>query len=202
LTTGKRLFDVVAAAVGLLLLSPLFLVVALLIKLDSPGPVFYRGWRIGEGGLRFRMIKFRTMVRDAEALGPVVTIGDDVRVTNAGRLLRRTKLDELPQLLNVVAGTMSIVGPRPEDPTFVAHYSPEEKKILELRPGITSPASLAYRREEALLRGANWQNTYLQVILPRKLEIEREYAARRTLFSDLALIARTVFALFSKCRTT
>jgi lipopolysaccharide/colanic/teichoic acid biosynthesis glycosyltransferase len=198
LTTGKRLFDVVAAAVGLLLLSPLFLVVALLIKLDSPGPVFYRGWRIGEGGLRFRMIKFRTMVRDAEALGPVVTIGDDVRVTNAGRLLRRTKLDELPQLLNVVAGTMSIVGPRPEDPTFVTHYSPEEKKILELRPGITSPASLAYRREEALLRGANWQNTYLQVILPRKLEIEREYAARRTLFSDLALIARTVFALFSK----
>jgi len=198
LTTGKRLFDVVAAAVGLLLLSPLFLVVALLIKLDSPGPVFYRGWRIGEGGLRFRMIKFRTMVRDAEALGPVVTAGDDVRVTNAGRLLRQTKLDELPQLLNVVAGTMSIVGPRPEDPTFVAHYSPEEKKILELRPGITSPASLVYRREEALLRGANWQKTYLQVILPRKLAIEREYAARRTLFSDLALIARTVFALFTK----
>ena len=198
MTTGKRLFDVVAAAVGLLLLSPLFLVVALLIKLDSPGPVFYRGWRIGEGGLRFRMIKFRTMVRDAEALGPVVTAGDDVRVTNAGRLLRQTKLDELPQLLNVVAGTMSIVGPRPEDPTFVAHYSPEEKKILELRPGITSPASLVYRREEALLRGANWQKTYLQVILPRKLAIEREYAARRTLFSDLALIARTVFALFTK----
>jgi lipopolysaccharide/colanic/teichoic acid biosynthesis glycosyltransferase len=198
LTTGKRLFDVLAAAVGLLLLAPLFLVVALLIKLDSPGPIFYRGWRIGEGGLPFRIIKFRTMVRHAEALGPVVTTGDDVRVTNAGRLLRRTKLDELPQLLNVVAGTMSIVGPRPEDPTFVAHYSPEEKKILELRPGITSPASLAYRREEALLRGANWQNTYLQVILPRKLEIEREYAARRTLFSDVALIARTVFALFTR----
>lgn len=198
MTTGKRLFDVLAAAVGLLLLAPLFLVVALLIKLDSPGPIFYRGWRIGEGGLPFRIIKFRTMVRHAEALGPVVTTGDDVRVTNAGRLLRRTKLDELPQLLNVVAGTMSIVGPRPEDPTFVAHYSPEEKKILELRPGITSPASLAYRREEALLRGANWQNTYLQVILPRKLEIEREYAARRTLFSDVALIARTVFALFTR----
>ena len=196
MTTGKRLFDVVAAAVGLLLLSPVFLVVALLIKLDSQGPVFYRGWRVGEGGLPFRIIKFRTMVRHAEVLGPVVTTADDVRVTNVGRLLRRTKLDELPQLLNVVAGTMSIVGPRPEDPTLVAHYSREEKKMLELRPGITSPASLAYRREETLLHGANWQSTYLQAILPRKLEIEREYAARRTLFSDVALIARTVFGLF------
>jgi len=192
------MFDVVAAAVGLLVLAPLFLVVAFLIKIDSPGPVFYRGWRVGEGGLPFRIIKFRTMVRHAEALGPVLTTGDDVRVTNAGRLLRRTKLDELPQLLNVVVGTMSMVGPRPEDPMFVAHYSPEERKVLKLRPGITSPASLAYRREEALLRGANWQNTYLQAILPRKLEIEREYAARRTLFSDVALIARTVFALFTK----
>ena len=198
MTTTKRTFDVVAAALGLLLLSPLFLVVALLIKIDSPGPVFYRGWRVGEGGLPFRIIKFRTMVRHAEALGPVLTTGDDARVTNAGRLLRRTKLDELPQLLNVVAGTMSLVGPRPEDPTFVAHYSPEERKVLELRPGITSPASLAYRREETLLSGANWQNTYVHAILPRKLEIEREYAARRTLFSDIALIARTVFSLFIK----
>ena len=198
MTTALRTFDVVAAVLGLLLLSPLFLVVAILIKIDSPGPVFYRGWRVGEGGRPFRIIKFRTMVRHAEALGPVLTTGDDVRVTNAGRLLRRTKLDELPQLLNVVAGTMSMVGPRPEDPAFVVHYSPEERKVLELRPGITSPASLAYRREEALLTGANWQNTYLHAILPRKLQIEREYAARRTLFSDIALIARTVFSLFTK----
>ena len=140
MTGAQRALDVVAATLGLLLLSPVFLIVALLIKIDSPGPIFYRGWRVGEGGLPFRIIKFRTMVRHADALGPVLTTSDDVRVTNAGRLLRRTKLDELPQLINVVAGTMSIVGPRPEDPTLVAYYSPEEKKVLDLRPGITSPA--------------------------------------------------------------
>jgi len=193
---AKRLLDVVAALLGLVLLTPVFLVVALLIKLDSRGPVFYRGWRVGEGSRPFRIVKFRTMVREAAAQGPAVTTRDDLRVTRVGRLLRRTKMDELPQLLNVLAGTMTLVGPRPEDPAYVAHYSPEERKVLDLRPGMTSAASLTYRREEALLHGPNWEKTYLEVILPRKLEIEREYAARRTLFSDLALIARTVFALF------
>jgi len=193
---AKRLLDLVVALLGLVLLAPVFLVVGLLIKLDSPGPVFYRGWRVGEGGRPFRIVKFRTMVQQAVARGPAITTGDDPRVTRVGRLLRHSKVDELPQLLNVLAGTMSLVGPRPEDPAYVAHYTPEERKVLALRPGMTSPASLAYRREEALLRGPAWEKTYLEVILPRKLEIESEYAARRTLFTDLALIVRTVFALF------
>src|ERR1700674_2194218 len=144
----KRGFDFAAAAVSLLVLAPLFLVIAVMIKRDSAGPVFYRGERVGLNGTRFRIYKFRTMVEHADRHGPGITTRDDPRVTRFGRRLRRSKLDELPQLINVVRGEMSIVGPRPEIPEMVDEYPPLYRRLLALRPGITSPATLAYRNEE------------------------------------------------------
>ena len=193
---SKRLLDFSASLLGLMVLSPLFLWVALLIKLDSPGPVFHRGLRIGKDGLPFRIFKFRTMVADAATRGPGITSGDDPRITRMGRMLRKTKIDELPQLINVLKGEMSLVGPRPEDPAYVALYTPAQRQVLAVAPGITSPASLAFRHEERLLQTSDWETTYLQVILPRKLAMEGEYLAKRTLTSDMALILRTVLALF------
>jgi lipopolysaccharide/colanic/teichoic acid biosynthesis glycosyltransferase len=192
----KRLFDLVCSLAGLIILSPLFLFVAFLIKLDSPGGVFYRGLRVGKGGHPFHIFKFRTMTADAATRGPGITTGDDLRITRIGRILRKTKIDELPQLINVVKGEMSLVGPRPEDPRYVALYTPEQRKVLALCPGITSPASLQYRHEEALLKGDDWEKTYLETILARKLEIELAYLERRTFLTDIQLIARTLLALF------
>ena len=193
---SKRLFDFCAALLGLIVLSPLFLWVALLIKLDSPGSVFHRALRTGKDATQFRIYKFRTMVADAATRGPGITSGDDPRITRFGRILRKTKIDELPQLINVLKGEMSLVGPRPEDPAYVALYTPAQRKVLTVAPGITSPASLAFRHEERLLQTSDWETTYLQVILPRKLAMEGEYLAKRTLTSDMALILRTVLALF------
>jgi lipopolysaccharide/colanic/teichoic acid biosynthesis glycosyltransferase len=192
---GKRIFDFTAALIGLIVLSPLFLLVALLIKLDSPGAVFYRGLRVGKDGSEFRIYKFRTMVGDAAQCGPGITTSDDARITRIGRVLRRTKIDELPQLINVVKGEMSLVGPRPEDPRYVSLYTPQQRQVLSVLPGITSPASLEYRREEAFLEGDAWEKTYVETILPHKLEIELAYIKKRTLFTDVALILRTLIAL-------
>ena len=152
----KRAFDVVVAALGLLLLAPLLLAIGLWIKLDSRGPVFFRQTRIGRFGVPFRIHKFRTMVAEAPALGPPITAGrHDPRITRAGRVLRAAKLDELPQLLDVLAGTMSLVGPRPEVPRYVALYPQAlRERVLSVRPGITDPASIAYRDEAALLAAA------------------------------------------------
>lgn len=193
--TWQRLFDIVAAGAGLLLFSPLLLVVALWVKLDSPGPVFYRALRVGRGGIPFRLFKFRSMVADADRRGPGITTSGDNRVTRSGRWLRRTKVDELPQLLNVLCGEMSLVGPRPEDPRYVAHYTPEQRQILAYRPGITSAASLAYRHEETLLTGPNWEKLYLQQVMPAKLAVDLEYMAQRSLYTDLQLILRTVLSM-------
>jgi lipopolysaccharide/colanic/teichoic acid biosynthesis glycosyltransferase len=192
---ARRLFDVACAVVGLVVLAPLFLVIAVLIKLDSSGPVFYRGLRAGQYGCPFRIIKFRTMDLDAENRGPAVTTAHDPRITRVGRVLRRTKLDELPQLINVLAGSMSLVGPRPEDLGLLERYSTEQRQLLSIRPGITSPASLSYRNEEALLPQDSWERTYLDTVLPRKLAIEREYFARRSLASDVGVILQTLWAL-------
>lgn len=191
-----RLIDLTAATLGLLLLSPLLLLLALLVKLTSPGPVFYRATRIGRGGQPFRLYKFRTMQAGADKAGPAITAGGDPRVTPLGRLLRRTKLDELPQLINVLRGQMSLVGPRPEDPRYVALYTPDQRRVLEVRPGITSAASLAYRHEEQLLAGQNWETVYRHQVMPAKLALDLAYLARRTVWSDLLLIIRTVLALF------
>lgn len=192
---SKRILEFSASLLGLILLSPLLLLVAVLIKLDSAGPVFYRGPRVGKDGAPFRIFKFRTMVADAAQRGPGITAGSDPRITRMGRFLRKTKLDEVPQLINVVRGEMSLVGPRPEDPRYVALYTPEQRKVLSVCPGITSPASLEFRHEEGLLTGGDWQTTYLESILPRKLALECEYLEHRTLTSDLLLVVRTLSAL-------
>lgn len=190
-----RSLDIIASLCGLVLLGPLFLLVALLIKLDSPGPVFFRSQRVGQDGRPFRLVKFRTMVAGAARSGPGITAAGDSRVTAVGRLLRRTKLDELPQLVNVLRGEMSLVGPRPEDPRYVALYTPEQRRVLAARPGITSPASLAYRHEEQLLVGPDWETVYVQKVMPHKLQLELDYLSRRTPLTDLGLILRTLLAV-------
>lgn len=191
-----RLLDIGAAALGLALLSPLFLLVGLWIKLDSPGPVFYRAARVGRNGAPFRLYKFRSMVAGADRQGPGITATGDARVTRVGRFLRSTKLDELPQLINVLKGEMSLVGPRPEDPRYVALYTPEQCCVLAVRPGITSAASLAFRHEEQLLAGEDWETLYREQVLPAKLAIDLAYLERRTAFSDLRLVFRTIAAIF------
>ena len=192
----KRLFDFLSALFGLIVLFPLFLITSFIIKLTSPGPVFHRGGRVGLNGRLFGLYKFRTMIANAATLGPGITAQNDPRITGVGRFLRRSKIDELPQLINVLMGDMSLVGPRPEDPRYVAQYTPEQKKILNVRPGITSAASLTYQNEERMLKGQDWEIVYETQILPAKLEIDLAYLAKRTLSSDLLLIARTIFSLF------
>lgn len=191
-----RLLDVVISLAGLILLSPFFLLVAVLVKLDSSGPVLYRAKRAGEGGRPFQLYKFRTMVSHADRRGPGITVADDGRITQVGRLLRRTKVDELPQLINVLKGEMSLVGPRPEDPRYVALYTPEQRRVLAVRPGITSPASVRFRREADLLESPDWEQVYVEQVMPSKLQIELDYLEQRTVWSDLGVILDTLLALF------
>lgn len=193
---AKRLFDIVVAAVGLVVLSPLFVLLAIWIKLDSSGPVFYRGERVGKDGDLFHMFKFRSMAENAAQIGPRITARHDQRVTRPGRFLRDSKLDELPQLINMLRGEMSLVGPRPEDPRYVALYTPEQRRVLSVRPGITSPASVAYRDEEAMLRHHNVDDWYTRVLMPRKLEMDLAYIEHMSLWSDLKVIAMTIRVLF------
>lgn len=190
----KRLFDAAASLVALMLLSPLFALIALAVKLSSGSPVFYRGERIGRGGKPFRILKFRTM--HANAGGPAITHGGDARVTPLGRFLRRLKLDELPQLMNVLRGEMSIVGPRPEAPEYVALYTDAERRVLSVRPGLTSPASLRYRNEAALLASDDWHERYVNEIMRDKLRDDLNYIDTRTFVGDLRLITRTFLSLF------
>lgn len=194
----RRLLDLLASLIGLLLLSPLFLLLALWIRLDSAGPIFYRAQRMGKDGVLFSLYKFRSMTAGADKQGPGITVAGDSRVTRVGRFLRRTKLDELPQLLNVLKGEMSLVGPRPEDPRYVALYTPEQRQVLAARPGITSAASLQYRREEELLSGADWERVYRQEVMPAKLAIDLAYLQRRTVGTDLRLIIQTILAIFQR----
>lgn len=192
----KRTFDFVCAAFGLIVLLPLFGLVALAIKLDSPGPVFFRGERVGLHGKPFRIFKFRTMVVNAAQEGPGITTRDDARITRVGRLLRKYKIDELPQLFNVLRGEMSLVGPRPEDPRYVAYYTPVQRRVLQVRPGITSPATLRYHHEDRLLSGEDWETVYLNELMPRKLAIELDYLDTRTWLTDLKIILQTITAIF------
>jgi lipopolysaccharide/colanic/teichoic acid biosynthesis glycosyltransferase len=192
----QRLFDFMSALVGLIFLSPIFLIAGLIIKLTSSGPIFHRGKRVGLNGKLFTLYKFRTMIASAAAMGPGITAKDDPRITWIGRLLRRTKIDELPQLINVLKGDMSLVGPRPEDPRYVAQYTPDQKQILSVRPGITSAASLAFRKEEQMLTGPNWERMYCAEVLPNKLAMDLAYLSQRTLLSDILLIIRTILSIF------
>ncbi len=195
---AKRLFDLLAGGLALALLMPLMLAVAVWIKLDSPGPVFFRQQRVGRYGVPFAIHKFRTMRAGAEGLP--LTVGDDARITCAGRVLRRTRLDELPQLIDVLQGTMSLVGPRPEVPRYVALYPAAlRERALAVRPGLTDPASLAFIDEAALLAAAaDPEREYVDVILPAKVRRAAEYAERATLASDVAVLARTAWALLRR----
>lgn len=185
-----------ASLVGLLLVSPVLLAVAGFVKISSPGPILYRQERVGLGGRVFRIVKFRTMHRDAETRGPAVTSAMDPRVTGVGRWLRRLKLDELPQLWNVLKGEMSLVGPRPEVPRYVESYSPAQRRVLTVRPGITDLASIAYRREEELLAGhADVDRYYREVVLPYKLNLNLQYLDRMSFAYDLLLLTRTTRVL-------
>jgi lipopolysaccharide/colanic/teichoic acid biosynthesis glycosyltransferase len=197
---AKRLFDLLVAGSALLLLLPLFAALALAIKLDSPGPVFFRQQRVGRHGKLFRIHKFRSMVADAPARGPEVTVGRDARITRIGHRLRDHRLDELAQLIDVVKGDMSLVGPRPEVPRYVAHYPPALRdQVLAVRPGITDPASLEHLDEATLLAGAaDPEREYIERILPRKLAHQAAYAAHATLWSDLGVILRTLRLLIAR----
>lgn len=189
----KRLFDLVCVIPGIIVLAPLFLLIAVWVKLESPGPVFFRQERVGLNGRLFRILKFRTMVANAESLGGQLTVGADRRVTKAGHLLRRYKLDELPQLFNVLLGDMSLVGPRPEVPRYVALYTDEQRQVLRLRPGITDPASIEFRAEAELLGTADDpERYYIDVLMPEKIRLNMEYSKRATLWQDILTIFRTL----------
>lgn len=189
----KRLFDLVSAFFGLILLSPLLILVALAIKLTSPGPVLFGQVRVGLGGRPFRMWKFRSMRPDSEATGPSITIGDDKRITAIGRLIRKTKMDELPQLWNVLTGEMSLVGPRPEVEKYTRLYSDEHRRVLDLKPGITDPASFAfYNESEVLAHAADPEAYYVERVMLEKIRINLEYARKRNFLSDLVVILGTV----------
>jgi lipopolysaccharide/colanic/teichoic acid biosynthesis glycosyltransferase len=197
MTRAKRTLDLVGAGAGVVLLSPLFLVVALLVKAGDGGAVFFRQERVGYRGRPFRIWKFRTMVPDAEARGLPLTVGEDVRVTRVGAWLRRLRLDELPQLFNVLAGDMSLVGPRPEVPRYVASYDSEQRQVLELVPGLTDEASIRYLDEsEMLAAAADPEQMYLDRILPEKIRLSLAYAGHATVWHDLRVIMATVRRLF------
>lgn len=190
----RRAFDAICAGLGLLLLSPFLCLIAAAIKLDDGGPVFYRQDRVGRGFSRFRICKFRSMVPGSDR-GGLLTASKDSRITRIGRWLRRYKLDELPQLLHVLSGEMQLVGARPEVECFVELFRPQYELILQDRPGITDPASLAYRREDQILSAGHMEQQYIATILPAKLRLSLAYQARRTFLSDVRILLRTIAAL-------
>lgn len=195
LPDSTRVFDAAAAGAGLLVLAPFLAVVAILVWWRSGRPVLYVAERVGQHGRSFALYKFRTMVSTVPGSGPAVTIKGDPRVTPIGRILRRTKIDELPQLVNVLSGDMSLVGPRPEDPKYVARYTPAQRQLLDLKPGVTSLASLCFRREEELLEGDDWERRYVREIVPAKARMEIAYADRRSVPSDIRVILTTLARL-------
>ena len=194
----KRIFDFVVAGAGFLVLSPVLVVIALAVAVSSPGPVLFRQQRVGLHGRPFEILKFRTMANAPEGTGPLVTAAGDRRITPVGRVLRAAKLDELPQLWNVVRGDMSLVGPRPEVAKYVALYPPGvAEKVLSVRPGITDEASIRYRDEAGILALAeDPERAYVEEVLPRKLEIYLRYAERHSLAGDLGILFRTLASLF------
>ncbi len=193
---AKRAMDIVLSACALAVLWPLLLLIALAIWIDDPGPVFYRQVRVGRNGKTFRIFKFRSMVMDADKKGLAITVGRDSRITRVGTVLRKTKLDELAQLLNVILGQMSFVGPRPEVPKYVELYTPYQRQVLLVRPGITDYASIAYRNENDLLAGApNPETMYIEQIMPDKIELNMKYLREISPLADIRLILKTIVAV-------
>ena len=189
----KRVFDVLLSTIALMLLAPLLLFLAMLIRLDSAGPALFRQERVGRGGRVFHILKFRTMVQDAPSKGGPITIGDDPRITNVGKWLRSTKIDELPQLFNILKGDMSFVGPRPEVQKYVDLFRQDFEQILQVRPGLTDLASLRYRDEAELLGSfEDPEEAYREHILPDKIQLAKEYLRRSSMLFDLSLMFRTL----------
>jgi len=195
----KRLFDIVASGLGLIVLSPLFLILAIWIKLDSRGPVFYRQVRVGRFNNDFRIFKFRSMRVGADK-GSLVTIGGhDPRITRSGYFIRKFKFDELPQLINVFVGDMSLVGPRPEVRHYVDYWTPEQMHVLDVRPGITDPASIKFRNENELMEKAeNPEKYYVEVIMQEKIKLYLEYVEKHNFFYDIALIFKTFWVIVAE----
>jgi lipopolysaccharide/colanic/teichoic acid biosynthesis glycosyltransferase len=194
---AKRFIDLVISLIGITLFSPISFLLAVLVKLDSPGTVFYRGVRAGRYGKTFRMFKFRTMVANADQVGGPSSAADDARITRTGRFLRKYKLDEFPQLINVLRGEMSLVGPRPEVMQEVLLYTPEEKHLLDVRPGITDWASIQFRHEGEILRGSSDPHqAYRERIRPQKIRLGLEYVRRHSLVVDCRILVQTLRALF------
>ena len=195
---AKRAMDIVLSAAALCVLWPVLLLIALAIVVDDPGPVFYRQVRVGRGGKPFRIFKFRTMVVDADKKGLSITVGRDSRITRVGAFLRKTKLDELAQLLNVLMGQMSFVGPRPEVPRYVELYTPYQRQVLLVRPGITDYASIAYRNENDLLAGAkDPERMYIETVMPDKIELNMRYLREISPLADVRLILKTIIAVIA-----
>ncbi len=195
----KRLFDIVASGLGLICLSPLFAAVAIWIKCDSKGPVFYRQTRVGKDNKDFRLYKFRSMRPNSDKAGLITIGGRDPRVTRSGYYIRKYKLDEFPQLINVFIGDMSLVGPRPEVRKYVDMYTPEQMKVLSVRPGITSLASIRYRNENDILAAAeDPDRAYVEQVMPDKLAIDMEYVGRANLLTDIKLIFSTFKEIITK----
>jgi len=193
----KRIFDFLGSLLGLVLLSPVLLLIALLIKVDSRGPVFYRGVRVGLFGGVFKIFKYRTMIINADKVGGSSTPDDDPRLTRLGKFLRRYKLDELPQLINVLKGDMSLVGPRPQVQWAVDLYTPEQRTVLTVRPGITDYASVHFPNEGEILKGStNPDQDYMEKIHPKKMRLSLEYVRERSLWVDLKIIFQTIAAIF------
>lgn len=192
----KRLFDIVCSGCGLIILSPLFLIIAIWVKLDSPGPVFYKQVRVGRGNKDFKLYKFRSMRVGSDKKGLITVGGRDPRVTRSGYYIRKYKLDEFPQLINVFIGDMSLVGPRPEVRKYVDLYTPEQMHVLDVRPGITDMASICYRNEnEMLAKAEDPESYYRDVIMQDKLRINLDYVANHSFFGDLGLIFKTFWSV-------
>lgn len=195
----KRLFDIVVSALMLIILSPLFLILAIAIKLDSKGPVFYRQKRITQYGKEFRIFKFRTMVQNADKIGSLVTVGSDSRITRVGKLIRKFRLDEICQLIDVLRGTMTFVGTRPEVKKYVDAYTPEMMATLLLPAGVTSLASIMYKDEDELLKGAeDVDKTYIELCLPGKMKYNLKAIEKFSFFGDIKIMFMTVFAVLGK----
>lgn len=195
----KRLFDLVLSIGFLLVFFPIGIIIAVLIKINSPGPVLYLGNRIGQGGEGFKILKYRTMIDNADKIGLAITPDRDNRITRVGRVLRKLKLDEVPQLINVIRGEMSVVGPRPEHPMYVKTYTPNQLQVLSVRPGLASPAFIKFRHEEEILAKAGRDQIefiYITKVLPEKLEMDLEYCENQSFLGDLRIFIDAGLSLF------
>lgn len=198
---AKRILDGFLAGAALVALGPALLCIGLLVRIKSGAPILYVAPRVGQGGRPFSLYKFRTMVTDQTLGAPGITAKGDPRVTPVGRILRRYKIDELPQLVNVVKGDMSLVGPRPEDPDWAARYTPAQQQVFRVKPGLTGVASLRFSNEEELLTGPDWQHRYLREIVPMKVRLEIDYACTRSLRADIGVMIATAARILTPGRS-